>query len=57
VAASGLTGWCPLYHAAGMTSLEGPGDRPDETTRSAWLAPRRAATLDLAQLASPETRQ
>jgi glutaredoxin len=57
VAASGLTGWCPLYHAAGMTSLEGPGDRPDETTRTAWLAPRRGATLDVAQLASPETRQ
>jgi len=37
---SGVTGWCPVYHAAGVTSLHGPGDRPDEAIRSAWLAPR-----------------
>jgi hypothetical protein len=37
---SGLTGWCPAYHAAGVTSIDGPGDRPDEGGRSAWLAPR-----------------
>src|SRR5688500_3928701 len=35
---SGITGWCPVYHATGVTSLEGPGDRPDEATRSTWLA-------------------
>ncbi len=41
---SGLTGWCPAYHAAGVTSLDGPGDRPDEGRRPTWLAPR---TIDL----------
>ena len=39
---SGLSGWCPAYHAAGVTSLDGPGDRPDEGRRAAWLAPRAA---------------
>ena len=38
---SGLSGWCPVYFAAGTTSLDGPGDRPDEATRTAWLAARR----------------
>ena len=36
---TGVSGWCPVYNAAGVTSLEGPGDRPDETHRSTWLAP------------------
>ncbi len=40
VAATGLTGWCPVYHAAGVTSLGGPGDRGDEAERSQWLTPR-----------------
>jgi len=53
LAASGLSGWCPAYHTAGVTSLEGPGDRPDEVTRTAWLAPRRGGLLPLA---SAETR-
>jgi glutaredoxin len=35
---SGVSGWCPVYHAQGVTSLEGPGDRPDEATRRTWLA-------------------
>jgi glutaredoxin len=56
-AASGLTGWCPIYHATGVTSLDGPGDRPDEITRRAWLAPRRGARRDDASLASAEIRQ
>ena len=38
---SGVTGWCPGYHAMRVTSLEGPGDRPDEARRSTWLAPSR----------------
>jgi glutaredoxin len=42
-ALSGLTGWCPAYHAAGVTSLDGPGDRPDEGQRDTWLAPRADA--------------
>lgn len=35
---TGVSGWCPAYHAAGVTSLEGPGDRPDEASRRTWLA-------------------
>ena len=35
---SGISGWCPAYHAAGVTSLEGPGDRPAEASRHSWLA-------------------
>jgi mycoredoxin len=37
---SGITGWCPFYHAAGVTSMQGPGDRPEESTRAHWLASR-----------------
>jgi glutaredoxin len=40
VTGSGVSGWCPLYHAAGVTSLGGPGDRPDEAHRQAWFVPR-----------------
>lgn len=36
--ASGVSGWCPVFHVNGVTSLEGPGDRPDEATRHTWLA-------------------
>ncbi len=39
-ALSGLSGWCPWYHAAGMTSLHGPGDHPAEAERTTWLAAR-----------------
>lgn len=42
-ALSGLTGWCPFYYMAGVTSLEGPGDRPDEAERREWFT--RRATL------------
>lgn len=45
VALSGLTGWCPAYHYAGLTSLEGPGDRPGEAIRREWIAPRTDAVL------------
>ena len=44
---SGVTGWCPLYQAVDVTSLEGPGDRPDESTRNAWLVPRTSRHLSL----------
>jgi glutaredoxin len=40
MALSGLTGWCPVYQAGGVTSMDGPGDRPDEATRDGWLIPR-----------------
>ena len=39
-AASGISGWCPAYYAAGVTSLGGPGDRPDEAQRREWIVPR-----------------
>jgi mycoredoxin len=39
-ALSGLSGWCPGYHAAGVTSLGGPGDHPDEAERATWLSAR-----------------
>ncbi len=39
VALTGVTGWCPAYNAAGVSSLGGPGDRPEESTRASWLAP------------------
>lgn len=39
---SGLTGWCPFYHASGVTSLGGPGDRLQEAERTTWLSPRAA---------------
>jgi len=41
VALSGISGWCPAYQIAGVTSIGGPGDRPAETTRSRWLGPVR----------------
>jgi glutaredoxin len=37
-ALTGLTGWCPGYAAAQVTSLEGPGDRPAESNRRSWVA-------------------
>jgi hypothetical protein len=37
LALSGITGWCPGYHGAGLTSIDGPGDRPDEAHRQTWL--------------------
>lgn len=43
VAVSGVTGWCPAYQAAGVTSLDGPGDRPDEAHRPSWLGKRAEA--------------
>jgi glutaredoxin len=40
LALSGISGWCPGYQRAGVTSLEGPGDRPGEAHRGAWLEAR-----------------
>ena len=38
---SGAIGWCPVYHAGGVSSTDGPGDRPDEAHRATWLTTRR----------------
>jgi glutaredoxin len=46
-AASGITGWCPFFYAAGVTSLGGPADRPNEAKRREWLVPRAALTAGL----------
>jgi glutaredoxin len=40
LALSGISGWCPGYQRAGVTSLDGPGDRPHEAHRGAWLEAR-----------------
>ena len=37
LALSGFAGWCPAYYGAGVTSIDGPGDRPDEAHRETWL--------------------
>lgn len=44
----GLTavrGWCPVYDAWHVTSLNGPGDRPDEAERRTWLASSSPPTV------------
>jgi len=38
-ALTGATGWCPIYHRAGVSSIGGPGDRPEETSSNTWLMP------------------
>jgi glutaredoxin len=43
---TGVSGWCPAYHAAGVTSLGGPGDRPDEAERLEWIVPRAQVAGD-----------
>ena len=45
-AATGISGWGPAYHAAGVTSLGGPGDRPDEAERREWIVPRARVAGD-----------
>jgi mycoredoxin len=36
---TGISGWCPVFQARGVSSLNGPGDRPEEAERRAWLKP------------------
>jgi glutaredoxin len=43
---TGVFGWCPVFHAKGVSSLNGPGDRPDEAERQTWLRPGRRDQLD-----------
>ena len=47
-AATGVSGWCPAYYSAGVTSIGGPGDRPDEAERREWIATRKRAAEDQA---------
>lgn len=37
LALTAARGWCPAYHAWHVTSRLGPGDRPAEAERTAWL--------------------
>ena len=46
VAATGVSGWCPAYFTAGVTSLGGPGDRPHESERRAWIGRRATGSAD-----------
>ena len=39
---SALTGWCPGYYMSGLTSIDGPGDRPAEARRGSWVERRRS---------------
>ena len=43
---TGVFGWCPVFHAKGVSSLNGPGDRPDEAERQSWLRPARRDEFD-----------
>jgi glutaredoxin len=36
---TGMAGWCPVYNGRRVSSLGGPGDRPGEAERTAWLRP------------------
>ena len=38
LALTGVSGWSPAYAWARVSSLDGPGDRPDEASRTTWLA-------------------
>jgi hypothetical protein len=43
-ALTGISGWCPFFHVTRVTSLDGPGDRPDEARRPSWLSSRPSNT-------------
>jgi hypothetical protein len=43
---TGVAGWCPFFSAKGVSSLNGPADRPDEAVRRAWLTHTEPAVGD-----------
>lgn len=43
---TGIAGWCPVFSAKGVSSLNGPADRPDEAERRAWLMRREPVIAD-----------
>ena len=43
---TGIAGWCPVFSAKGVSSLNGPADRPDEAERRDWLTRREPVTAD-----------
>jgi glutaredoxin len=54
IALTGLSGWCPVYSCARVTSLGGPGDRPDESTHAAWLSPLPPEITKTTVLGAPQ---
>ena len=57
VALTGISGWCPAYQAAHLTSIGGVGDRPLETTRTTWFEGNvRGKKLDPAERSGEELR-
>ncbi|MCA1562133.1 MAG: DUF2892 domain-containing protein [Acidobacteria bacterium] len=40
VGLTGVAGCCPACHFAGVTSIGGPGDHPDEASRTQWFVKR-----------------
>jgi mycoredoxin len=44
---TGMFGWCPVFHAKGVSSLDGPGDRPDEAESQSWLRPAERDEVDI----------
>ncbi len=42
LAFTAVRAWCPMYDAFEVSSVDGPGDRPGEAEREAWLAPTTA---------------
>jgi glutaredoxin len=54
---SGAIGWCPVYRGIGTSSIDGPGDRPGEANRAAWLTSRpRARSGESARLVGRPVR-
>jgi mycoredoxin len=43
---TGIAGWCPVFSAKGVSSLNGPADRPAEAVRRAWLTRTAPAITD-----------
>ncbi len=54
VTLSGISGWCPAYSCARVTSLGGPGDRPDEAVRYRWLSAAPSAAAQPLAVVEPE---
>jgi glutaredoxin len=53
LALTGFSGWCPVFAAAGLTSLGGPGDRPDEGKGQRWIRTQPSFPPDAA--AAPDS--
>lgn len=53
--ATGVSGWCPVYYAAGVTSIGGPGDRPEEAERGEWIVQRAEVAGDPPLTSESET--